>query len=670
MNVLIYSGQGTTPESVKHCLETFRLILSPYYSVTSASASTLIEQPWEGKTSLLVIPGGADLPLCRAFNGEPNRKINQFVRHGGKFIGFCSGGYYASHRCEFEVGNPSMEVSGSRELGFFPGICRGCVYRGFSYGSDVGAKAVEMTVNADNLPEYGSTNVLNYYNGGGLFVDAQKYPNTEVLASYTGKVDVEDGPEGTKASVILCTVGKGRVLLTGTHPEFTPDLLHESPEFPTVSRDIRRLRATNTQRLKFLRTCLKRLDLHVNERDTARPSLTPIFLTSVDPSETISLVNRISQNTTHVIDNIIDGGKDKFGLHDSLDRLASFHQKEGYEDPEIAIKEIFPCIHGYPDTKLTPYFNFKHYYEVLNQSYSQLGIEEEFGRMFMYQEVTSSTTTLMDSNIHLMKCLPHGFTIHGTVQVCGRGRSGNYWVNPVGVMAVSTLLKLPLSSANRSPIVFIQYLSSMALVEAVLQYGPGYSEVPLRIKWPNDIYVMPPKFIGQNRNTPIDTDEATYTKVGGVMVNANVIDNQYYLVVGTGFNVSNAAPTTSVNMVIDSMNKYWGDNGISKSLDRIETERLLAKYLSIFNGMFNTFRAQGFAPFLSKYYQMWLHSNQIVHIVSEGNARARIVGITPDWGMLLAKEVDTNDRPTGQMFELQPDGNSFDMFRGLISKKK
>ncbi|VEU24075.1 DEKNAAC105247 [Brettanomyces naardenensis] len=668
MNVLVYSGQGTTPESVKHCLETFRLLLSPYYSVTNVSASTIIDQPWESKTSLLVIPGGADLPLCRAFNGEPNRKIDRFVRRGGKFIGLCSGGYYASHRCEFEVGDPSMEVSGTRELGFFPGTCRGCAYKGFSYGSDIGAKAVEVSVNQQSLPGFKDSTVFNYYNGGGLFVNAQSYSNTEVLASYSEQADVLDSPEGNQAAVVLCSVGRGKALLAGTHPEFTPDLLQESAEVPGFSEVIKTLRNHNGQRLAFLRACLKKLGLQVNESDTSRPSLTPLYLTGMNPPETSALIDTMEKNMGYEIQNVVNGGNDKFSLHRSLKDLALFHQKQGYEDPELAIKEIFACAEGYPDRRLTPYFNFDYFHDELNKAYQNLGIHGEFGRLLMYGEVVTSTSILMDSNIRLLQCLPNGFTIHGTVQVCGKGRSGNYWVNPPGVLAVSTLHKLPLPSAQRSPIVFLQYLSAMAFTKAIWEYGEGYSEVPLRIKWPNDIYILLPDYIG--KNLPKNSTEATHAKVGGIIVNANVIDDNYYLVVGSGLNVSNAAPTTSINMVIDAMNKYWQEKGINKHLDRIKIEKLLAKYLSIFNSMFNVFRDQGFRPFIDSYYQMWFHSNQIVHILSEGNARAQIVGITPDWGLLLAREIDSNDKPTGTMYELQPDGNSFDMFRGLISKKQ
>jgi len=34
---------------------------------------------------------------------------------------------------------------------------------------------------------------------------------------------------------------------------------------------------------------------------------------------------------------------------------------------------------------------------------------------------------------------------------------------------------------------FVQYIASMAIVEAVKAYGEGYDDVPVRLKWPNDI---------------------------------------------------------------------------------------------------------------------------------------------------------------------------------------
>ena len=110
MNVLVYSGPGTTTEGVKHCLETLRLHLGSYYAVLPVNETVLLNEPWMRKTSLLVIPGGADLPYCNVLDGNGTRKISKYVKQGGKILGLCAGAYFGSARCEFEVGNPTMEV--------------------------------------------------------------------------------------------------------------------------------------------------------------------------------------------------------------------------------------------------------------------------------------------------------------------------------------------------------------------------------------------------------------------------------------------------------------------------------------------------------------------------------------------------------------------------------
>ncbi|ODV85612.1 hypothetical protein CANARDRAFT_28374 [[Candida] arabinofermentans NRRL YB-2248] len=666
MNVLVYSGPGTTSDSVKHCLETLRLILSPYYAVFSIEPKSLLDQPWASKTSVLVFPGGADLPMCRLFNGDGNREIEKFVKRGGCFIGFCAGGYFASARCEFEVGNGAMEVSGSRELKFFPGVARGCCYKGFSYESEAGARAVPLKVNSEIFPNLTEKPLFNYYNGGAVFVDAQKYPNVEILASYSDPIDVEDGPDAINAAVVLCEVGKGKVLLSGTHPEFTPDLLKAQADIPGFANVISTLRDSNKTRLEFMKSCLKRMGLNVNESSLSRPSLTPLLMISSQNDGASKLIERLESTIGYSIQNIMDVGTDKFRIHKSLSSFATAQHKEGYEDPDSAIIDLFNCNDVIPDRKLTPYFNLQTFNRNLSELYKAAGYSSNgaFGSTFVYGEVLTSTSVLMDRNAQLLRCLPEGFTIHGTTQVSGKGRSGNVWVNPPGVVAVSTFMKLPINN-SQSPIVFIQYLASMAFVEAVSQYGLGYDDIPIRIKWPNDVYLLRPELIGQE--LPKSPGEPTYAKIGGILVNTNIFNNEYYLVVGSGLNLSNAAPTTSINLFIEEYNKYYASQG--KRLDPISAEKLVANYLVIFNSMYNKFKTQGFEPFFDLYYKRWLHQDQIVHIKDKGSFRAKVTGITKDWGMLLAQEVDLRDIPTGNVFELQPDGNSFDMFKGLISRK-
>ncbi|ODV93811.1 hypothetical protein PACTADRAFT_46022 [Pachysolen tannophilus NRRL Y-2460] len=678
MNVLVYSGAGSTADSVKHCLETLRRFLSPYYAVTSVDAKVLKYEPWQSKTSLLVFPGGADLPMCREFNGEGNKIIKDWVRAGGKYIGFCAGGYYGSSRCEFEVGNPQMEVSGPRELKFFPGIARGCAYKGFVYDSEIGSKAVELTPRDQLSP---SERIFNYYNGGAVFVNAEDYENTEILASY--KIPVDVACDSNRAAVILCKVGKGAVLLSGTHPEFTPELMRDE----NYASIIETLRKFDHTRIRFFKKWLTKLGLKVNDEATSRPRLTPLLLTSMKAGVIPKLIQDWQSKIGFEQNNLLRGNNDTFRIHEAgkeYTNLSHLSKQEEFEDPDTAIKEleIFPE-YEVADRKLTPYFNLQLYYSVL--SHLSGGDVGDLGTTLVYGEVVTSTSTMIDKNINILKCLPHGYTMVGTTQVSGRGRGGNIWVNPPGVLAFSQVLKLPLQAASTSPIVFIQYLVSLAMVEAVLNYGnvvsesgQDYSFIPVRIKWPNDIYLLKPEFFGKEET--LNEADPAYVKVCGILINTNILDGQYYLVSGTGINVSNSAPTTSLNLLLEKINQIRSQQDL-KPLELFSTEKLLANYMYIFDKMFTKFRSTGFdQEFLDLYYKRWLHSGQVVTIDSNSHVhqnnslgrkvRAKITGITNDWGMLVAEEIDWQNCLTGSKFELQPDGNSFDMFKGLISRKK
>ena len=219
--LLIFAGNGATIESVRHCLYSLRRVLSPRYAVITITGDAVIKEPWTASCAMIVFPGGADLGYCRTLNGEGNRRISQFVERGGSFLGFCAGGYYGSKRCEFEVGNKKMEVIGTRELAFYPGICRGCAFPGFVYHSEAGTKAVELEVSKTALSRGPVPDVFrSYYNGGGVFVDAPAYQakGVEILANYTADLNVDSG-EG-KAAVVYCKVGEGAAVLTSPHPEY------------------------------------------------------------------------------------------------------------------------------------------------------------------------------------------------------------------------------------------------------------------------------------------------------------------------------------------------------------------------------------------------------------------------------------------------------------------
>lgn len=162
---------------------------------------------------------------------------------------------------------------------------------------------------------------------------------------------------------------------------------------------------------------------------------------------------------------------------------------------------------------------------------------------------------------------------------------------------------------------------------------------------------------------PSDPTCKTYTKIGGILVNAHYSSSEYIAVVGAGLNALNPAPTTSLNALLQTFKTT--SNPEPPSL-----EKLLARILTTFEELYARFLRTGFdKEFEDMYYSNWLHMDQIVTLEAEGGVRAKIKGITRDYGLLIAEELGWEDRPTGKVWQLQSDSNSFDFFKGLLKRK-
>ena len=145
-------------------------------------------------------------------------------------------------------------------------------------------------------------------------------------------------------------------------------------------------------------------------------------------------------------------------------------------------------------------------------------------------------------------------------------------------------------------------------------------------------------------------------KIGGILVNSHYNSAEFLCVIGIGLNTTNPAPTTSLNAL--------------KPSTPFTLEKLLARILATFSDFYQGFIRTGFDKSLENlYYKHWLHANQIVTLEAEGGVRARIKGITTDWGLLIAEELGWEDKPTGRNWQLQSDSNSFDFFKGLVKRK-
>ena len=208
--VLVYSDEGVDQLGLSKTLSTLRSALSPsLYEIKTIDAAGLKMGLCRKNCSLLVIPGGRDLPYLAKLGKEGMATVKNYVLNGGSYLGICAGAYFASGFVEFQKGGP-LEVLGERHLQFFSGKAIGPAIDkdAFCYSSPLGARAARISYKEDDLSVY--------YNGGCYFADGLKHPDIQVISRY---LEVDGHPP----AIISCAVGKGRAVLSGVHFEFSSD---------------------------------------------------------------------------------------------------------------------------------------------------------------------------------------------------------------------------------------------------------------------------------------------------------------------------------------------------------------------------------------------------------------------------------------------------------------
>ncbi|GAA5982291.1 hypothetical protein JCM10908_004817 [Rhodotorula pacifica] len=652
MNVLVYDGSGVAAASRDNTLRFLKSLLSQRYDVQTVTPRSIKEEPWADTCALLVFPGGRDLPYCHDLGEIGTRRIREWVRGGGRYLGICAGAYFASAKIEFEVGLP-LEVTGERALGFFPGLCRGTVYPGFDYDSDAGARQVELALNRtawrDFWPQTPPSCTLSY-NGGGAFLPSANAG----AASWTSLASYSDLPNAPSAGV-LCRPGAGRAVLWAVHPEHPVRYLDDPDRAASAERT----------RASLLHATLTALELEVGDAATVPPHLTPLFLTSDQPERsqhvaaTLAARGRATSATevtladrhdTYILRSAddprsldVDDGDRFSGDDEAADLSARLHAQP---------KVIYVVSERLPTSAETPLFDIPQYFASLEP-------KTDIGRVLLYGETVTSTQTLLDRNDGFLACLPAGTVCAASHQVAGRGRGGNAWISSAGCLQFSLVLRLPQADAAR--IVFVQYLVGLAVVEAITAQ-PGLKQLGVCLKWPNDIYA--------DLGNEMEAGQR-YRKIGGVLINSSFRDGVFSLVAGCGVNVSNPRPTTSVNELLQRLRSIG-----SCERQRFRCEEVLALIMNRLNEMWPTFQKDGFAPFMDNYLDRWIHQNQVVTLDETGE-RVRIVGITPEHGLLRTVSVDSGHseyererHPSGPTYiDLQPDGNRFDILKGLISAR-
>ena len=190
---LIYNGIGATEGGPEGLAAIAGKIGLPVRYVAEAA-----ELPGLLKNAALFGIGGTEdntEPMRKSFTPEIMEAIREYVRQGGRYAGICGGGYFASRGWEEKAGF----VEG---FGLIPADSE-------VFGPDYDPHII--TVQWLGKP------LAIFYQGGPEFGLEESIEAVEVVAVY----------EGGAVASLLCSYGRGKVWVSGPHPEADESWLEE-----------------------------------------------------------------------------------------------------------------------------------------------------------------------------------------------------------------------------------------------------------------------------------------------------------------------------------------------------------------------------------------------------------------------------------------------------------
>jgi biotin--protein ligase len=191
------------------------------------------------------------------------------------------------------------------------------------------------------------------------------------------------------------------------------------------------------------------------------------------------------------------------------------------------------------------------------------------------------------------------------LQTRGQGNNKNEWLSPFGCCMFTLYLNLNTDNFPASRLCLLQFAAALSCSQAILktpgcEVNPSFfldvyktrafkyvhniikQELPIQIKWPNDIY-----FDG-------------VAKLGGVLVKSSVMGNLVNVKIGVGFNIDNEHPT-------ECLNKVLRDRGLSAAWT---CEMFVARFMNSFEQLLTllaTSNSFSVAEFCSLFQNDWLH---------------------------------------------------------------
>ncbi len=205
------------------------------------------------------------------------------------------------------------------------------------------------------------------------------------------------------------------------------------------------------------------------------------------------------------------------------------------------------------------------------------------------------------------KGIPEGFLVIAENQHTGRGRQGRKWQSGPGNIAMSIVLRPPISPSQAS---HIPLLAGVATVKAIRKM----TDLQPWLKWPNDILIQ-----GK--------------KMAGILVELSAeMDRINHLILGLGLNVNNDLTSFSTDI---------RDQSTSLSLETgqsISRKDLVRKILKELEDHYYLYLEQGFSLVKSYWKEL---NNTLNHLIFVNWGDASLEGIAEDindYGALILRD--------------------------------
>ena len=162
-------------------------------------------------------------------------------------------------------------------------------------------------------------------------------------------------------------------------------------------------------RSEFMRACLIKLGLKVNDERATAPALSELYLSGQHLTDISSLYENLETITevekgqirikaemdTFVLEKLTDTKDLETLLRLTTISTSNISKTDELSDTKSAIR-VFVCSSILPSFERTPKFHHESYFSSLEQYQQQSDTSEDFGKVLLYGEVVTSTNTMLE----------------------------------------------------------------------------------------------------------------------------------------------------------------------------------------------------------------------------------------------------------------------------------